>query len=258
MKIYLDLVFLLNLFFDFLILYGVCRVLKRKIKLIRLLFGSFVAASSISLLFLSLNSFTLFLVKVFYSFLIILVTFGKGGFFKNFVYFYLISIILGGSLYLLDISFSYNNKGVLFIDNGYQINFFLMLIVVPVIIGLYIRENIHYKNTISNIYEVEIFIKDKVYKLRGMLDTGNSLVDPYKKRCVILVNCNLIEEAKDKFIYVPYKALNTSGVVRCISPSRVIVNDRIFTNCLVGFSNDKFCLNDEVDCILPNRFKEDL
>lgn len=258
MKIYLDLVFLLNLFFDFLILYGVCRVLKRKVKLVRLLLGSFVAATSMFLLFLSLNSLTLFLIKVFYSFLIILVTFGKGGFFKNFVYFYLIGIILGGSLYLLDISFSYNNKGVLFIDNGYQINFFLMLIVVPIIIVLYIRENINYKNTISNIYEVEIFIKDKVYKLKGMLDTGNSLVDPYKRRCVILVNSNLIEDTNNKFIYVPYKALNTSGVVRCISPSRVIINDRIFNNCLVGFSNDKFCLSDEVDCILPNKFKEDL
>ena len=256
MKIYLDLVFLLNFFFDFILLYGTSKVLKNVVRLKRLLLGSLVASSSIFLLFIDLNSITLFLMKFLISVLIILTAFGKRNFVKNICYFYLISIILGGSLYLLNISFNYENKGILFINNGLSINLVLAIIVSPIIIFSYVRENILYKNTYGNIYEVEIKIKNKKYRLKGMIDTGNQLVDPYKKRCVILIN-NDISIAGNDVLFVPYKALNTTGVIKCYKPSSVVINGKEFGKCLVGISNDKFSLND-IDCILPNKFKEDL
>ena len=256
MKIYLDLVFLLNFFFDFILLYGTSKVLKNVVRLKRLLLGSLVASSSIFLLFIDLNSITLFLMKFLISVLIILTTFGKRNFVKNICYFYLISIILGGSLYLLNISFNYENKGILFINNGLSINLVLAIIVSPIIIFSYVRENILYKNTYGNIYEVEIKIKNKKYRLKGMIDTGNQLVDPYKKRCVILIN-NDISIAGNDVLFVPYKALNTTGAIKCYKPSSVVINGKKFGKCLVGISNDKFSLND-IDCILPNKFKEDL
>ena len=256
MKIYLDLVFLLNFFFDFILLYGTSKVLKNVVRLKRLLLGSLVASSSIFLLFIDLNSITLFLMKFLISVLIILTAFGKRNFVKNICYFYLISIILGGSLYLLNISFNYENKGILFINNGLSINLVLAIIVSPIIIFSYVRENILYKNTYGNIYEVEIMIKNKKYRLKGMIDTGNQLVDPYKKRCVILIN-NDISIVGNDVLFVPYKALNTTGVIKCYKPSSVVINGKEFGKCLVGISNDKFSLND-IDCILPNKFKEDL
>lgn len=125
MKVYLDLVFLLNFFFDFLLLYGTCKILKEIVPIKRLVFGSLVASSSIFLLFIKLNSIELFLIKIIISIGIILVTFGKSNFIKNISYFYLLSIILGGSLYLLNVSFTYKNQGILFINNGLSINFIL-------------------------------------------------------------------------------------------------------------------------------------
>lgn len=255
MKIYLDLVFLLNFFFDFLLLYGTSKILKEIVPIKRLVLGSIVASLSVFLLFIKLNSVSLFLIKVIISIGIILTTFGKKNFIKNISYFYLLSIVLGGSLYLLNISFTYKNQGILFINNGLSINFILLIIVSPIIIFCYVKEHILYKNTYGNIYEVLIIKGNKKYKLMGLLDTGNRLKDPYKGRNVILVNNDILMEGD--IVYVPYKALNTTGVIKCYKVDKVIVEEKEFSNCLVGISKDKIVI-DGVECILPNIFKEEL
>ena len=258
MKIYLDLVFVLNFFFDFLILFAVKQMLKENVSLKRLLLGSIFASLTIFFLFIPFNSFTLFVCKIIMSIFIVLITFGKRNFYKNILYFYLVSVILGGSLYLFDISFTYKNKGIIFFDSGLKINFILILIVSPIIIYLYIKESKQYKNTYSNIYDVKIYINSKKYHLKGMLDTGNSLSDPYKKRSVIILNKNIkIDSEQLPCIYVPYKALNTNGVIKCYKPDEVIIKDKLFCNVLIGISKYDIQL-ESVDCILPNKFKEDL
>lgn len=256
MKIYLDFVFLINFFFDFLLLFGTSKILKRITSLKRLLLGSLIGTLTIFLLFIPLNSITLFLLKLLISIIIILITFGKKEFFKNITYFYLLSIILGGSLYLFDITFTYQNTGLVFIKNPYTINFLLLIIISPIIIYIYVKEHISYKVKISNKYNIEIYINNNKYSLEAILDTGNNLVDPYKKRPIILIDTN-IDKKKKKLIYVPYKALNTKGVIPCILPDKVIINDKEFKNCLIGLSKEKFSLHG-ANCILPNKFKEEL
>lgn len=256
MKIYLDLVFMINFFFDFIILLGTTFILKRKVKWIRLFLGTVFASSSIFLLFIPLTSFTLFLLKGAISIFIILITFGRRNFFKNLTYFYLVSIVLGGILYLFDISYTYENKGLLFFNNGLYLNFIFMIIISPFIVYLYVKEMRNYNNKYSNIYRMKLYINKKCIDLKAMLDTGNQLVDPYSGKSVILLNKN-IKINKRKFIYVPYKALNTNGVIKCFNVDKVIINDKSFKNCLVGVSSELFSLGD-VDAILPNSFKEDL
>lgn len=255
MKIYLDLVVLLNFFFDFLLLYGTSKILKEIVPIKRLVLGSVVASLSVFLLFVKLNSVSLFLIKIVISIGIILTTFGKKNFIKNISYFYLLSIVLGGGLYLLNISFTYQNQGILFINNGLSINFILLIIVSPIIIFCYVKEHILYKNTYGNIYEGLIINGSNKYKLMGLLDTGNRLRDPYKGRSVILVNNDILMDGD--IVYVPYKALNTTGVIKCYKVDKVIVEEKEFSNCLVGISKDKISI-DGVECILPNIFKEEL
>lgn len=255
MKIYLDLVVLLNFFFDFLLLYGTSKILKERVPIKRLVLGSVVASLSVFLLFIKLNSVSLFLIKIVISIGIVLTTFGKKNFIKNISYFYLLSIVLGGSLYLLNISFTYRNQGILFINNGLSINFILLIIVSPIIIFCYVKEHILYKNTYGNIYEVFIINGSNKYKLMGLLDTGNRLRDPYKGRSVILVNNDILMDGD--IVYVPYKALNMTGVIKCYKVDKVIVEEKEFSNCLVGISKDKIVI-DGVECILPNIFKEEL
>ena len=83
MKIYIDLCLIINFFFDFLLLFGTSKILKRKVSLKRLLLGSFTASLTILTLFIRLNNFSLFILKLLLSILIILVTFGKNNLKEN-------------------------------------------------------------------------------------------------------------------------------------------------------------------------------
>lgn len=257
MKIYIDLVLFINFFFDFILLYGVKLLLKKNTKLYRLIFGSIIGSMSILFLFIKLNSISLFILKLIISIIIILVTFGEKNFKKTFIYFYILSIFLGGVMYLLNDTFSYKNKGIVFFSNGLSINLFVMLIISPIIIYFYVKEKKEYKNIYQNIYLIDIYINNNKYSLTGYLDTGNTLKDPYKNRPVIITCCNKINFDIKKSILVPFETINDKGLIKCIKPDKVIINKKEFNNCLIGKTTKEIKLNDS-DCILPNKFKEDL
>lgn len=242
MKVYFEFILVINFLLDFMILYGTKRLLKISKPFYRLFLGSMIGSFTTFFLFVDIGSLLLLGAKLFLSVLIILVTFGKNNFFANLFYFYLISIILGGTIYLFDL------------NSNYYFNIILLLVASPIIIYLIIREFLAYKNTYSNKYEVLIYIKNRKYTLEGFIDTGNRLVSPIKKEPVILVNLKL---SVKKIIYVPYKALNTQGIISCIRPDKVIIGNKEFNHCLVGLAKDKFTI-DGVSCILPNKFKEEL
>ena len=130
MKIYLDLVLLLNFFMDLLLLTTVSVVLKRNVKFYRLLLGAFLGALSIFLLFIKINSLTLFIIKIIISFIMIFTSFGFKDIkytSRNMLYLYITSIILGGFLYYLNLEFSYKNSGIVFYHNGLSVNYIFLI-----------------------------------------------------------------------------------------------------------------------------------
>lgn len=258
MTIYIDLVFLINFFFDFILLTATKYILKQKIKLYRLILGSLVGALSIFFLFININSIELFIFKIIISIFMILISFGKKDFIKNYMYFYIISIFLGGSMYFLNFTFSSKNQGLIFFSNGLSINFVVMIILSPIIIYYYVKEHRNYKNTITNCYLVDLYINNKKHSLKGYLDTGNTLIDQYKKRGVILLNLDKLKiKSNNKIIYVPYKTITNNGVIKCYKIDRIIINNKEFNNLLIGDIKNYFKL-ENADCILPNLIREDL
>lgn len=245
MKVYLDLVFFVNIAFDFLLLLTVKIILKRNIKLYRVFLGSIVGAISIVFLFLPLNSFTLFLLKIVVSILMILVTFGykdKNYFIKNILYLYFISILLGGFLYYLNVEFSYKNVGLIFFHNGFSINFILLLILSPIILYLYIKQNRVLGIHTNLYYEVDIYYKKHVFHYQGYLDTGNKLYDPYFHKPIMLLY-DLSFPILTNPIYVPYKTLEHDGLLPCIKVDKVILDgDKVLKNVYIGLSKDKFSI----------------
>ena len=75
-KIYLDLVMILNFFLDFILLLTVSLILKRNIKITKIIIGAFIGGLSIIFLFLNINSLILFIFKLIISILMVLITFG--------------------------------------------------------------------------------------------------------------------------------------------------------------------------------------
>jgi len=242
MKIYLDLVFFINLMFDLLLLLTVKIILKRKVKWYRIVLGSFVGALSIFLLFIKLNSITLFLLKFVISILMVGTTFGiknKNDFLKNMLYLYFVSIILGGFLYYLNLEFSYDNIGLVFFHNGFSINFILLIILSPIILYLYIKQDRDLKIINNYYYQVEIHYKKKKIEYSAYLDTGNKLYDPYFHKPIILLYDTNFPKI-DKPIYIPYQTLEHSGLLECVKVDKIILDGgKIINKPLVALSKDK-------------------
>ena len=242
MKIYFELIILLNFLLDFMILYGTKRILKINKPLFRIVLGSIFGSGSSFLLFIKLSSIDLLFLKIVFSFLIIIISFGFKNIFINMFYFYIISIILGGSFYLLDIN-----------SNVYY-TYILLVGLSFIIIYIFVLEISKYKETFKDKYMVNIYYKNKCFKLEGFIDTGNRMRSFIDNKPVILVNCNI---KSDSYLYVPFTTLNNKGVIPCIKPDKVMINNYDLSNCLIGLVKDKFNL-EEANCILPNVFKNRL
>ena len=221
-----------------------------------MLLGAIIGTVSILILFIKINSIELFFIKVLISIIMILITFGykdKKYFITNILYLYFLSMILGGFLYFLNLEFSYKNIGLVFISKGFSINVIFLIIISPIIIYIYIKKSKKINRSISDYHKVIIKYKNKIYNLTGYLDTGNKLYDPYKKRCVsILYNKNI---PIDKPFYIPYKTIDTTGVINCVIVDELIIDDKKYFNQVIGISNKKFIM-DGIDIIIHSDFKE--
>ncbi len=256
MKLYLDLIFLKNIWFDFLLLLSVSILLKRNIKLKRIILGSIIGGITFFILFINMNAITLLLFKIIVSILMIITTFSFKNIkytFINISYFYLTSIILGGGMYLLNDLFSYSNKGLIFYKNGQGTNYIFLLILSPIIIFFYVKNSLKLKNEYSNYHKVDLLYKGKLYHLTGFLDTGNHLKDPFKKRGIILVNLKL-DYNLENVIYTPYHSLNNTSILKCLKIDKLYIDSIEFKNYLIGLATSNFKI-DGVDCILHSSMK---
>ena len=262
MKIYVDLVLLLNFGFDLLLLFAVAIVLRRQTTLKRLLLASLLGSITILSMFIKLSSLKLFIIKILISIGMVLITFGYKNIkytLRNLFYLYTSSIILGGFLYFLNLEFSYKNEGLVFYFNGLSVNAIVLIIMSPTIIYAYIKQGLLIKNQYSNYYNIDIYLRNgKKLPVTAFLDTGNILEDPYKKRPIILLNKNLINinYKKDNILLVPYDTLNHHGLLKCIIPKKIFIQGIGFKeNFLIGLSNEEIKMEGR-DCIIGNKIIE--
>ena len=257
MKIYLDLVMILNFAIDFILLLTVSIILKRNVKLTRIMLGAFIGGLSILFLFFNINSFLLFIFKILISILMILTTFGYKTIkytLVNILYLYMSSIILGGFLYLLNLEFSYKHIGMIFFNNGLSINFIFLIIFSPVILYIYIKQTKNLRYNYSNYYNIEIINKNKRYKYIGYMDSGNVLVDTLTKKIVILIDKRKLLFNIKEFRLIPYIGVNGSNLIKVVKIDKLIFNDKEYSNILLGIM-DKISL-EGVDVILNRKLLE--
>ena len=83
MKVYIDLIVIINYMYDLMILTSVSILLKRHPKTYRLLLGSLLGSITIITLFIRLSPFMLLLLKILTSVCVVLISFGTKGFKEN-------------------------------------------------------------------------------------------------------------------------------------------------------------------------------
>ena len=252
MKIYLDLIMIINFFFDLILLLSVAFVLKRKINYERLMFSSFLGGLSILGLFINFNNLTLFIYKFLISILMVIICFKYQDikyFFNNLLFLYINSIVLGGFLYFLNISFSYKHDGLIFFHHGLSINFITLIILGPLIIYLYVKQLKKLKNNYNNYLDVFIYINNDEYHYTGYIDSGNNL--SYKNIPVILMDKRKILFEVKEFVFMPYQALNYTGLLKLIKLDKVVINNMEY-KAFLGISDTNINI-DGVDILINNK-----
>ena len=173
-------------------------------------------------------------------------------FFNNFLYLYICSVVLGGTLYLIKDEVSFKNNGLVFINSNLKINLILVMILIPVILYFYVKELRKAKNNYNNYYSVELFYKEEKLNFTAFLDSGNKLKDQYKKRPIILVNTDKLDFSYENCILVPYTTVNGEGVIKCIKVDKIVIDKKtVVKNPLIGLVKDSFNI-EGIDMILNN------
>lgn len=252
MKIYVDILLLINFFCDFLILYSVSIILRYNIKLFKIILGSLVGSLSIIVLFIKLNNILLFLLKLALASFMIIVSFGYKNiryFIKNLIYFYLNSLILGGFIYLINLKLKNSIINSLFCN-------YLIIIFSPLIIYVYAKYLLDLKNNYALKYKIDIYIKGQVISLQGYYDTGAIIKDPYNKKPIIIVNKNVIKLDDINYLLVPCNTINGDFLMKCFKPDYIYIeNLGNIDNVLIGISNQKINI-DGVECLINKNIVE--
>lgn len=258
MKIYLDLILILNFFLDFILLISIGIILKRKISIKLITISSFIGSLSILILFFNINSIELFIIKFMLSIIMIIISYPRKDIkyiFYNLAVFYIVSIFLGGVLYMLNIQFSYKHTGLIFFNNELSINFIILILSSPIIIYLYIKEQKIIRNKYNNYYKVTIYINDNEIVCTGYIDSGNTLT--YKSKPVILIDKRKVIFLNEGYRVIPYKVVNKIMMLKIYKCDKVIINNNVFKNIYLGISDNDFNI-DGVDVLLNNKLMEDI
>ena len=118
--------------------------------------------------------------------------------------------------------------------------------------NIYKKYEYDIKKLINTRYNVTIYLNNgEILNLRGYMDTGNTLIEPYSNKKVIIINKNVNEN----YYLVPYKTIDNSSLIKCFNPKRVYIDglgER--KDISIGIINKKF---DGYDCLLNYKIMEE-
>lgn len=248
MKVYIEFIFILNLWIDFLLLLSLTLVLKKKTSLKKIIFASTLGSSLSFIFLLKISTNISLLYKFIVSIIMIIISFNFNDlktFIQDVIYFYLLSIILAGFVYLVRENITIDT----FISN-----FMVLLVVSPLVLYSYIKVAKKEKDIYNKLCSVTFIYNKKKYNFTGFIDTGNRLYDQYKHRPVILLHSNKIKFSYEKGILVPYETASGESIIKCFIPEKLVIDNKFYENILIGLSNKKFNI-DGVDMILHSDIK---
>ena len=266
MTIYLDIVFLENALMNYIILYATGFVQKRKMKNFKLIISSVLGALYAIISYLKIIPIysTLFM-KILLSVIMIYVAFNNENakqLLKNLLLFYLASFVIGGCA--LAMLYMISPKRVSF-QNGVLVGTYPMKItLIAGLVGFFI---IQYSFSLNKrqmkikdlLCELEIVVNNKKLKMKGYIDSGNTLKDPISKKSVIIVEKDVMQEIVDvnkliggdenlKIRLIPFKSIGKqNGMLIGIRPEYVKIkyneNQIITKKVIIGIYDKKISKN---------------
>lgn len=285
MTIYLDLIFLENIFMNSIIIYATAIILKKEIKILRILTGSAIGAVYACLYYITnMEIYSNIILKIILSLVIVYISLNSKGikqFLIEVLIFYLTSFTFGGVTFAL--LYFINPANIIF-ENGTLVGTYpLKMILIGGLIGFFIiimsfksiKNKLSRKDMLCNISI--IFEKEHV-DINGIIDTGNFLKEPLTGNPVVIVEkdvlknaipadilenmqeiINGVKEIEDKYIskirLIPFSALGTeNGLLLGIKPENFYINyqGKILENkkVIVGIYNKKLSRNNKYNALV--------
>ena len=285
MTVYIDIIFLENLFMNCIILFATAVILKLPIKIVRILISGIIGSIYAVIIYTSkLQIYSNLFLKIALSAVMVYVAFNPSkirGFLKNLMIFYLVSFTFGGVTFAL--LYFVKPQNISF-QNGVLIGVSpIKIIITGGIIGFVII-TISFKNIKGRltkndmICNLEIIQKDKKVKVKAIIDTGNFLTDPITKMPVVVVEKEKLidifpksvlentmdfvngantemEEYLSKIRIIPFKSLGKeNGLLLGIKVDGVIINyqgnDNFIKEVIVGIYEKKLSSNNSYSALI--------
>jgi len=203
-KVYLDVILLVNFIMDLFILWATGKLSNLPVKICRLVLGAFIGALySIAVILPQWSFFSSFLGKSICAFLMVLVAYPPQGiakFIRSYIYLYVISFAMGGAVlaavYLLDTSPGFmqvwNGVGVIW---GIHYSWLIIALVVAGFLGYggfhFLRKGWLQEELLNTL---TIYFQHEKVMIPALLDTGNQLTDPFTQKPVIVVERAALEK----------------------------------------------------------------
>jgi stage II sporulation protein GA (sporulation sigma-E factor processing peptidase) len=216
LKIYLDVIWALNLLFDTFLLFLTAIILKKQVKLWRLILGGFIGSLLIILSVTPLHAAAGHPAgKLIFSIIMVLMVFGYKRlrfFARVLMTFYVTTFLLGGTLtgvhYFLQFDMNLATNVAIADIKGFgdPISWLFVLLGFP-LAWHFSKRNIEQfemtKIQYDSLADVEVQFMGMTFTLKGLIDSGNQLYDPISRMPVMIVSiAKMLEQMPREIISI--------------------------------------------------------
>lgn len=221
MVVYADVLIVLNFIVDYFLIKLTAHITKTHIKIFRMVIAAFIGALFSLYIFLpTLNSFLEILLKLFSSAITVFAGFGFGNirrFLRNIITFFSVTFGFAGAM--MGIWYIFRPTGMVINNSVVYFNisplFLIAFSVLGYFISFFIRKVFEPRSVSAKLCRIEVEIEGKKAEATALIDTGNSLSDPFGSSEIIIADKSvlggILEETEKEKRYRAVPILTVSG-----------------------------------------------
>lgn len=242
MTVYVDVLLLINTLVNYFMLLGVKIITRTETKRTRLVLGALAGGLSALTVFLNIG-FAVALIKILTAALMVCISFpfiSAKAYFKKCVWLFMISAIFSGvclAVYLIfDTDLMIYSNGTVYFD--IDITFLTACTVISYAVISLILRFIDKKTPEKQYYPITLISGGEQVTLRGFLDTGNNLKEPFSFAPVIVTNEEIYKklrsESKNKERIIPVSTVNGDGIMTAFKLDGAVFTEKEIHNIYLG------------------------
>ena len=253
--VYVDVLIFLNTLINYFILLGVNRITRSDTNRFRLLCGAVIGGFSSLLLFIENLGLLITVLKILSGVLMVIVSFKFKPYkriLKNLFWLFAISILLGGVILILylftETDLMIYSNGIVYFDID-MTGLIIYSVIAYVIVSIVARFT-DKKAPKSKEYYIRIEGDNSMVSTKALMDTGNSLREPFSDYPVILVNSNIFNSLfkdNEKLRLIPVQTINGESLIKAYRPMSIEIGNYKTDKVYIGESKTNL---DEYEIIL--------